>query len=119
MMSKVGFLAFIVGFILAIVAGIISAANGNQYTVILAILIVLGVLIGLLNITAKETMLFLLATVGLIVAGNAFHSLTLLSLGKYLDQILGYVAALMAPAAVVVAIRALWNVSMPGDSAKG
>jgi hypothetical protein len=115
MMSKVGFVAFILGFILAVVAGIISAHNGNQYSAILVILVILGVLIGLLNITAKETMLFLLATIGLIVAGNVFGPLTLLSLGKYLDQILGYVAALMAPAAVVVAVKALWNVTKPGD----
>ena len=115
MMSKVGFFAFILGFILAIVAGIIKAANGHEYTAILIILIVMGVLIGLLNITAKETMLFLLATIGLIVAGSVFGPLTLLSLGKYLDSILGYVAALMAPAAVVVAFKALWNASKPGD----
>jgi hypothetical protein len=115
MMSKIGFGAFIIGFILAVIAGIISAYNGNQYTAILVILIILGVLIGLLNITAKETMLFLLATVSLIVAGGVFGPLTLLSLGKYLDHILGYVAALMAPAAVVVAVKALWNVSKPGD----
>ncbi|HEX7475968.1 MAG TPA: hypothetical protein VF318_08385, partial [Dehalococcoidales bacterium] len=63
MMSKVGFVAFILGFILAVVAGIISAHNGNQYSAILVILVILGVLIGLLNITAKETMLFLLATI--------------------------------------------------------
>jgi hypothetical protein len=114
-MSKVGFLAFILGFILAIVAGIISAHNGSQYTGVLITLIVLGVLIGLLNITAKEMTLFLLATVALIVAGNVFGPLTLLSLGKYLDSILGDVAALMAPAAVVVAVKALWNASKPGD----
>ena len=115
MISKIGFMAFILGFILAIVAGIISAYNGSQYTAILVILLILGVLIGLLNITAKETVLFLVATIALIVAGSVFGPLTLLSLGKYLNHILGYVAALMAPAAVVVATKALWNVSKPGD----
>jgi len=37
-------------------------------------------------------------------------------IGKFLDQMLGLVATLMAPAAVVAAIKALWAVGKPGDS---
>jgi hypothetical protein len=111
MLSKIGFLAFIAGFILAIVGGVVSPQNQP----IVVVLIVLGVLIGLLNITAKETILFIVATIALIVAGSVFAPLTTLSVGKYLDQILSYVATLMAPAAVVVAVKALWGVGQPGD----
>lgn len=111
MMSKIGFFAFVIGFILAIVAGIVSAQNN----VVVIILIILGLLIGFLNITAKETTLFLVATIALIVVGSVFAPLTLLSIGKFLNQILGYVATLMAPAAVVVAFKALWAAGKPGD----
>ncbi len=111
MLSKIGFLAFILGFIVAIVAGFVAASN----TAVVVILIILGLIIGFLNITAGETMLFLMATIALIVVGQVFAPLTVLSIGKYLDQILSYVATLMAPAAIVVAIKALWGVTKPGE----
>jgi hypothetical protein len=113
MMSKIGFWAFIIGLILCLVGGLFSSLSQN--TAIVTILIILGLIVGLLNITAKEIMLFLVATIALIVTGRVFGSLTLLSIGKHLDQILSLVATLMAPAAIVAAIKALWAVGKPGD----
>lgn len=110
-LSLTGFWAFIVGLVLAIVAGFVLPAN----TIIIIVLIILGLIIGFLNITAKETTLFLIATIALIVVGNVFTPLTVLDIGKFLGSILAYVATLMAPAAIVVAIKALWSVGKPGD----
>ena len=110
-MHKIGFWAFIIGLIIAIIGGLISAQN----TAVVVVLIILGLIIGLLNITGKEIMLFLVATIALIVTGRVFTPLTVLNIGKYLDQILSYVATLMAPAAVVASIRALWAIGKPGD----
>jgi hypothetical protein len=110
-LSLIGFWAFIIGLVLALVAGILLPAN----TVIIIVLIILGLIIGFLNITAKEIMLFLVATIALIVVGNVFTPLTVLDIGKFLGSILAYVATLMAPAAIVVAIKALWAVGKPGD----
>jgi hypothetical protein len=114
MMSKIGFWAFIIGLILAVVAGLITV-NKDPNAAVVVVLIILGLIIGLLNITGKEIMLFLVATIALIVTGHVFQSLTVLNLGKYLDQILNYVATLMAPAAVVASIKALWAIGRPGD----
>ncbi len=111
MLSKIGFWAFIIGLILALIGGIVAPQN----SAIVIVLIILGLIIGFLNITAKETQLFLVATIALIVVGGVFSSLDFLSLGEKLDQILNYVATLMAPAAVVAAIKALWAVGKPGD----
>lgn len=110
-LSTIGFWAFIVGLIIAVVAGIILPQN----TVIIIVLIILGLIVGFLNITAKEIMLFLVATIALIVVGNVFTPLTVLDLGKFLGSILSYVATLMAPAAIIAAIKALWAVGRPGD----
>lgn len=110
-MSRIGFWAFIIGLILAIVAGIISSQN----TIVVIVLIILGLIVGFLNITAKETLLFLAATIALIVVGGVFAPLSLLDIGEILDRILAYVATLMAPAAVVVAIKALWAIGKPGE----
>jgi hypothetical protein len=111
MLSKIGFFAFIIGLIVAIVGGVVSPHN----TPLVVTLIILGLIIGFLNISAKETLLFLVATIALVVVGSVFAPLTLLDIGKYLDQILSYVATLMAPAAIIVAIKALWAVGKPGE----
>jgi hypothetical protein len=113
MLSKIGFWAFIIGLIIAIVAGLVSSLSDNE--AIITVLIILGLIVGFLNITAKEITLFLVATIALIVTSRVFSSFTVLNIGKYLDQILTLVATLMAPAAVVVAIKALWAVGKPGD----
>ena len=107
----IGFWAFILGLVIAVIAGIVLPANAA----IIVVLIILGLIIGFLNITAKEIMLFLVATIALIVVGNVFAPLTTLGIGKILGSILSYVATLMAPAAIVAAIRALWGVGKPGN----
>ncbi len=111
MLSKIGFWAFIVGLILAVVAGLVAPGNGA----IVITLVILGLLIGLLNITGKEIMLFLVATIALLATKTSFQSITVLSLGKYADQIFSFVANLMAPAALVASVKALWAVGRPGN----
>lgn len=116
-LGLIGFWAFVVGLIIALVAGIMSAlgmATAIMPAVII-ILIILGLVIGFLNITAKEILLFLVAIIALMVVGGVFAPLKTFGIGKILDSILALVATLMAPAAVVVAIKALWAVGKPGD----
>lgn len=110
-LSFIGFWAFVVGFLLAIVAGIFWPANQS----IIVVLVVLGIIIGALNITSKEFMLFLLATVALVVVGNVFAPLQALRIGEILGDVLSHIATLVAPAAVIAAVKALWAVGKPGD----
>jgi hypothetical protein len=105
----IGFWAFIVGFILAIVAGLLWPGH----TTIIVVLVILGIFIGLLNVTAKEFQLVLLATIALVVVGNVFTPLG--GVGAKLGHILNYIAILVSPAAIIAAIKALWAVGKPGD----
>jgi hypothetical protein len=109
-LGLIGFWAFIIGLVLAVICGIVLPQN----PIIIIVLIVLGLIIGFLNINAKETMLFLIATIALVVVGNVFAPLTMLGVGKVLGNMLSYVATLMAPAAIIAAIKALWAVGRPG-----
>lgn len=110
-LSMIGFWAFIIGLVIAVVAGVLMPQN----TVVIIVLIILGLIIGFLNITAKEMLLFLVATIALVVVGNVFAPLKTLGIGIILGSMLAYVATLMAPAAIVAAIKALWAVGKPGD----
>lgn len=107
----IGFWAFIIGFVLAIIAGLMWPGN----TIIILVLVLLGIIVGLLNVTAKEFQLFLLATIALVVVGNVFTPLTLGGVGDKVGHILNYIAVLVSPAAIIAAIKALWAVGKPGD----
>jgi hypothetical protein len=107
----IGFAAFVIGIIIAIICGVIAPNN----TAIIVVLLVLGIIIGALNVTSKEISLLLLAVVALIVVGGVFEPLKLLGIGAILDQILRLFAILMAPAAVIAAVRALWSVGFPTE----
>ena len=111
-MQLVGLIAFTAGLVLAIVAGLIAPENA---TVIL-ILVILGIIIGFLNITARDLIPLSVAAIALIVVGTAgFSPLDQLidGLGSRINEIVQYLARLMAPAAVIGAIRALISVGLP------
>jgi hypothetical protein len=110
-LGMIGFWAFVIGIILAIVAGIFWPAN----SVVILILLILGLIIGFLNVSDKETVPFLVATIALIVVGGVFAPITALSIGEKLNDILSLVAALMAPAAIIIAIKALYTLAKPGE----
>jgi hypothetical protein len=115
-LSMVGFWAFIVGLVIAVVVGILAALGMATAIMpaIIIVLIILGLIVGFLNITAKEILLFLVATIALIVVGGVFAPLKTFAIGMILDNILALIATLMAPAAIVAAIKALWAVGRPG-----
>jgi hypothetical protein len=85
--------------------------NTNGYVTL--ILLILGIIVGLVNITSKETKLFLIAAIALIVASvskvwtplDTVHPL----LAYWADGILNYIVAFVAPAAVIIAIRSVFS----------
>jgi hypothetical protein len=110
----IGMAAFSVGLVMSIIYGVVSR---NDASVILA-LVLLGIVVGLLNITRREMVLLLITAVALIVVGKAsFSALDDLvdGLGASLNGIVSYLAVFMAPAAVITAVRAIWAVGRPGD----
>jgi len=114
--GMVGFWAFSIGLVVAIIVGIMAALGmaASFMPEIIIVLIILGLIVGFLNITAKEILLFLVATIALIVVGGVFAPLNVFAIGNILDNILALIATLMAPAAIVAAIKALWAVGKPG-----
>jgi len=110
-LAVTGFIAFMLGLVIAILAGLL--APDNPY--IIMILVLLGVLIGFLNITTKEILPLLLATIALVVVGDVFSPIKMLGIGSILDNMLRLLATLMAPAAVIAAVKALVTIGFPKD----
>jgi hypothetical protein len=72
------------------------------------LLAIFGVLIGIIGISLKEANDFLTASVALIVAGLASKGLENVAvIGTYVPSILYNVISLVAPAAIIVAIKEL------------
>jgi hypothetical protein len=107
----VGFWAFIVGLIISVIAGLVLPGNA----IVVLILVILGIVIGFLNISPKETHALLLAAIALIVVGNAFAPLKFLGIDTMIAGILAYITVLVAPAAVIAAIKTIWAIGKPGD----
>jgi len=112
--GTIGLLAFLVGIILAIVGGIGYHDNSG----ITLTLVIVGILVGVLNITGKEVLPLLIAAIALIVVGltKGFAPLNDLGgeAGTKINDIVAYIAIFITPAAIISAVRAIWAVARPG-----
>jgi hypothetical protein len=104
-MEKIGTWAFLIGVLIAVVAGLIPTLPATQ---VAWVLVILGLVVGFLNIRAREAQEFLVACIAiLVVAGMG----GLPPLGRTLGTILTNIIAFVAPAAILVALRAIWQLA--------
>ena len=104
-MNTVGRWAFLIGVILAIVLGALGIVNSTW----MSALILIGLIVGFLNISESETTPFLMAGVSLIIAS---------ALGKdvmsglpVLYNILQTLLAVFVPSTIVVAIKHVFSLA--------
>ena len=103
-LATVGKWAFIAGLVLSVFAGIFFPGGSVFWG-----LVVLGVIIGFLNIFGKETNDFLLAGIAIMLSATALNSIPLI--GDLLKNTLGFVASFVAAAMIVVALKALYIIA--------
>ena len=101
-LEKIGKWAFIVGLVLAVVVGYLAQAGWVVW-----VLAILGVIVGLLNVTREDTQSFLLAAIAFGLSATALNTIPFV--GGILSAILGYVAAFVAGAMIVVALKSLFG----------
>ncbi len=108
--KKIGHYAFLAGVLIAFLAALMQNVIPVDTTAI--ILVVLGIIVGFMNITAKETDEFLIAAIALMVAG-ALPAISTISgdLGIYLNAILGNITIFVAPAVLVVAFKTIYELA--------
>jgi hypothetical protein len=133
-MEKIARWTFVAGVIIAIVMGLVVGSmadiasmhtadsnfiSANAYVTL--ILVILGIIVGFISVTSKEVTPFLIAAIALVVVGastiwspggsNVWSPLiykTQLNLLYYwATEIVSYIAAFAAPAAVIIAVRSL------------
>ena len=103
--GMISFILFCTGLVLAVVGGLVLPAN----VIVSMILAIFGLIIGVIYVVgAKEINTLLLATIALLAMAGAFAPITFV--GKTITSMVANFAALMAPVAIIAAIRALLKI---------
>jgi len=102
-LDLVGKWAFLIGLVIAVIAGFVT----GYASLVLLVLFILGLVVGLLNVTEKDSTKFLVAVVALLVLGvGSINALSVLGVvSSYLDVILGNFIAFVAAAGLVVSVK--------------
>jgi len=103
--GNMGRWAFIIGLIIAVLLGFVT------FTYASLILVILGLIVGFLNVSEKESTNYLVAVIAMIVIGIAgLQALTVLgTLYSWIQTVLTSFTTFVAAAGVVVAIKALFE----------
>ena len=95
--------AFIIGVIIAVLIGLFGTLNSLW----LGILVVLGLLVGFLNVNSAESTDYLLAAVALVIV--AAFGRDVMSGIPLLSNVLEAIMALVVPATVIVSLKAIYS----------
>jgi len=106
--ATIGKSAFIVGLILAVIAGLVPSVATYAYTAL--ILVLLGVIVGLLNIKEQNVTKLLLGIIALAILGDATLAVVP-AINLQLISVLQYFLAFVGGAGFIVAIKAILEVS--------
>ncbi len=108
-MNKLGSWSFLVGLILAVVLGL---GLGSSYEkALIWIVFLVGIVVGLLNITAKEVGPFLTAGTVLVLLSFLGVSVGVFKEVTVLESVLKGVLTLFVPATVIVALKSVFSLA--------
>ena len=110
----VGFALFIIGLVLSVIGGLFLPENA----IVAMVLAIIGIVIGIIMLKARDIRTLLLATIALLAMTAAFAPVTVLGVGKLVSNILVDFAALMAPIALITAIKALLIIGLQKPAKK-
>jgi MFS family permease len=116
--------AFLGGVLIALIIGVMSSVvPPDVMPALIALMFILGVVVGVANIQEKEVNSFLMSAVALLLATTSWNALlaaTLSIFGPLGTTIAGLIAgftgtlvAFISPAAFIVALKAVWKLAKP------
>ena len=119
--NSVGAWAFLIGVILALVIGtsttLIPIPALTAYSAqIYAILSILGLFVGFMNVTGKESQVFMLAGAVLVIVSkfgmeSVTGSLIGIGIGETVSSIFAALLVLFVPATIVVALKTVFSIA--------
>jgi hypothetical protein len=113
--ESVGKWAFILGVVIAVIAGLVGGWVAAYSPWVLLVLVILGLVVGFLNIGTKEFNDFLLSAIALILVGTIAQLTSIDTiiplLGSVIQAMVNNIAAFVAPAALVVSLKAVYSLA--------
>ncbi len=104
---KLGQYSFIMGVVLAIIAGLfVDPITSIWAPGVVFALLILGIIVGFININTKETKGFLIASIALLLTGVANYTF-IPAIGPVIQATLVYIRNFVAPAAIIVALKSI------------
>ncbi len=127
--KNIGSWAFIIGFVIALIAGIIAGLNATgamnigfgMNAMLIGILVLIGVIVGLVNISGGESLAFLIAAIAIMVSPAGFSAMSaaaggvmgltniMAAMAAFLAALTSTIAIFVAPAAIIVALKAIYK----------
>ncbi|MDD5254259.1 MAG: hypothetical protein PHG05_04140 [Candidatus Nanoarchaeia archaeon] len=116
MSKKIGIWAFMGGIIIAIIVGFATAFinMGSSIGVIIAIMSILGLIVGAMNVTEKEVTSFIIAAIGLTTGSMALAGLGSVlpeGIGNIVTTIFSVFGVFVAGAVFIPALKAIYKIS--------
>jgi len=122
--NTIGAWAFFIGVVLAVMIGLIVPLQieapklGDWIPIINSVLILLGILVGLSNIRTKDSNIFLIAGIALVLVSYIGLTSSIdtanflgLQIGVIIVSIFNSLLTLFVPATIIVALKTVFNVS--------
>jgi len=113
-MKAIAKISFIIGLLSAAVIGLMPGLGGTEkflgLSTVTLVIIAAGFFVGLVNLKGTETNAFLITTIALLVTGNA-GLIVVNGVGSFLSGIMLNIIAFVAPAAVLVAGKVVYEIA--------
>ena len=114
--GNIGYWAFLIGILIAIVAGIVFASgalDAQSAGMVAVVLVILGIIVGFLNILDKDLSTFLIAVIALTAAGASAGGIGtwIPYVGMTIASIVSYIVLFVMPATVIVAVKVIWDLA--------
>lgn len=107
--GEIGHWAFIIGILLAVITALVPSLRvGGTADIVMWTLVILGLLIGFLNITERETTAFLVATIALLAVSQTSATI---KLGEIITALLKNIGTFVFPATLIVAVKSIYELA--------
>jgi len=114
--NLLGAYAFLVGNILAIIFGLFNGALERNGGLFYSALVVIGLIVGFMNVGDKNSSTFLMASLSLVIVGSlGMEPLKYIALNNYvvtsLRNVLGSLLVLFVPTTIIVALKTVFSMA--------
>jgi hypothetical protein len=111
-----GAYAFLIGVVLAVIFGLFNEPLEQGGKVFYSALVLIGLIVGFMNTSDKDSMTFLIASLSLVIVGSlGMEPLKYIALDNYivtsLRNVLGSLLLLFVPATIIVALKTVFSMA--------